>query len=206
MKWPQLLACLAFTLASACVPGRPVSLAATPSPSIATGTPAATSTIVQQVIAAPTRPTETPTATMTPHPEAEMRVLQLIAQQSCGLGYPPPRLEKQGALYILGCTLAAGHFTSITIQRFDNSTQALALFGDSLKGHPIQDWNGYPISAWQEPFQPSWGTNRILIWQAERWLIQITSFDDTHYQIALDPAQAAESLRQLAIQQGLLSQ
>lgn len=207
-SWATLIA---ITLLSACT------FIAPTSPTVPSVTEAATSA-TRTVIAAPTAarsPTQvaliitpplTPTATITLSPEKEMAVLQQTAQSLCTVPYPPPRITTQGAVYALNCTLAAGHSTTATIQRFDSAAEAQTAFSTAAKSHPAQDLYGYPVAAWEEPYPGlAEAKNRILVWKADRWLIRITSFDDTHFRIALEPRKVAETIHQFAVQQGLFS-
>jgi hypothetical protein len=47
--------------------------------------------------------------------------------------------------------------------------------------------------------------HRYHVWQAERWLVTVHSFDDTHYAIAPVPLDVSNIVYRLALENGLFA-
>ena len=196
---------IAVTVLSACVSGTPGS----PTLSVALQSTLEASSTVPTGETSNQTPASSGTSAATAT-EKEMLVLEQAAQLLCPSPQPnpfsSPQLVAEGNLYRLSCIFAAGHATNVSIERFSSPAEAQTAFRAAMLDHVSQDYHGYPASAWDQPSASAPdGKERIWIWQADRWLIQIRSFDDTAYTTALDPGQAAEVLRGIAIERGLLS-
>ncbi len=200
-----LITLLAAMILPACVSGAPIS---------------PTSFVLRQAtlqslptVSTPETSNLTPTSSLTsaaPTTDKEMVVLQQSAQLLCPSPQPnpfsSPQLVADGNVYRLSCIFAAGHDTNVSIERFESQAETQTAFRAATLDHISQDYHGYPASAWDQPSSaaPN-GKERIWIWQADQWLIQIKSFDDTAYLIALNPGEVAEVLRRIAAEQGLFS-
>jgi hypothetical protein len=137
-------------------------------------------------------------------------VLEQVAEALCPISEPspygPPQVTAAGGVYQFSCVPAAGHSTLIVLQRLGSEAEAQAAFRVKAEGYESQDFHGGPMSAWELPhLSTADGKRRFLIWQAEAWLITIQSEDDTHFQIALDPAEAAERIYAFAQDVSLFS-
>ncbi len=157
----------------------------------------------------PPAPTRTPTGWPSPAPfppptttpvftETEMLVLQRVADALCcgsGLVCNQHYFIKD-TFYGFACFVAGGHYTGIQIQRFPSEAQAGAAFDALRKDNPIQRFHGYQAVVWQYDQNPDNRgfpmRHRHHAWQADRWLIDSSSFDDTHYVIAPDPQSVSE--------------
>jgi hypothetical protein len=155
--------------------------------------------------------TATPVVTATPIPkDAAETVLRQSAQLVCPLSGPGephvPKVAAHDAAYSFVCIAAAGHETSVRIERFANPVEAQAAFNSARKDNPIQNFHGFSLAVWQDQY-PSFpdGRNeyRIWAWQADRWLIYVRAFDDTHFLIAPDPQEVSETIYQVAIEHAL---
>jgi hypothetical protein len=64
------------------------------------------------------------------------------------------------------------------------------------------------MARWEEGGQgmPEGSVGRVMIWQADRWVIVIRSDDDTHFRIAYEPMDVAEMLYDSALEYGMLSE
>ena len=138
-------------------------------------------------------PTTTPVFT-----ETEMLVLQRVADALCCASWQPCNQNYfvKDTLYGFGCFVAAGHHTGVQIQRFPSEAQAGAALDALRKDNPIQSFHGYQAVVWQydqNPDNPGFPMrHRHHAWQAGCWLIDSSSFDDTHYVIAPDPQSVSE--------------
>ena len=134
-----------------------------------------------------------------------MAVLQAVAQTACQApSGAPPQVTAEGATYTLACVFAAGHSTSVRIQRFGSAGEAQAAFRDATKDHPTQDFHGQVAATWEEQaFETPTAKRRLFVWQIDRWFCRVESFDDTAYPMALEPGKVAEVVYQAAMQQGL---
>jgi len=182
-------------------------------PACVSGTPPAPTSALPLTVSARETSEPTPTSSLTSVAtvgDKEMLVLQQAAQLLCPSPQPnpfsSPQLVAEGNVYRLSCIFAAGHATSVTMERFKSQAEAQTAFRAATQDHISQDYHGYPASAWDQPSSATPdGKERIWIWQAGQWLIQIESFDDTAYAMALNPSEVAEVLRQIAAEQGLFS-
>jgi hypothetical protein len=63
----------------------------------------------------------------------------------------------------------------------------------------VTEFHGFPLLMWEED-HPSFPGGRkesqIWLWQAGQWLIEIYTFDDTHFEIAPDPETVADAIYQ----------
>lgn len=133
-------------------------------------------------------------------------MLHQSAQLVCPLSGPGephvPEIYVHGAVYGFVCIPAAGHDTSVRIEQFADQIEAQAAFNSTREDNPIQDSHGFPLCVWQEQ-HPSFPDGRkeyrIWVWQADRWLIHVRAFDDTHFLIAPDPQKVSEAIYQVAI-------
>ena len=169
---------------------------------------AVTTTPSPEIAAAPTTaPVETVPA------EVEALVLGQVAQ-AMGWDAPSgvyPRLElvAEGNTYRLACVVAAGHSVDIRIQRFQSRDEAQDAFEAAREGHPIQGFYEVQATAWhrdERPDNPAMPMrHRYHLWQAERWLVTVHSFDDTHFAIAPAPRDVSEVVYQAALEKGLFA-
>jgi hypothetical protein len=148
-------------------------------------------------------PLTTPTA---PGVEKEKAVLEQTAQSVCNIApgspFGPPQISVKGQVSQLSCVFAAGHSTDASIERFasaNDAQKAFALLVEDRAGTPFHD---YAAARWDERAAQ---VNRYFVWQAERWVFKVHSFDDTASASAPDPAKVAETIYQSAKQVGLLS-
>jgi hypothetical protein len=182
------LGCLVLVIGIAVVV-RPVALRATPTP-----IPAASRLPARSIT-----PTATPVFTQT-----EMLVLLQVAQRvCCKSSYPCGRgLYARETGYSLSCWVAAGHSSSVEIQRFPDRAAAHAAFEKARGNNPVERFHSYPATAWQYDENPTPGglpmRHRQHAWQADRWLIIAGAFDDTHFAIAPEPKEVSEIVYQEA--------
>ncbi len=155
---------------------------------------------------APAAPTPTAAVATTPIAEKETAVLEQTAQSVCtiapGSPFGPPQVSVKGQVYQLSCVFAAGHSTDASIERLasaKDAQKAFALFVQDRAGTAFHD---YAAARWDERGAQ---VHRYFVWQAERWVIKVHSFDDTASASAPDPAKVAETIYQSAKQVGLLS-
>ena len=150
-------------------------------------------------------------ATPTPSDPVEM-VLQQSAARACpssGPGEPHvPEVAVYDGAYRFVCIAATGHETSVRVTQFTNQLGARAAFDSTRAGNSIQDFHGFPLSAWQEQY-PSFPDGReeyrVWLWQADRWLISVRAFDDTHFIFAPDPQTVSEVIYLVATEHALIS-
>jgi hypothetical protein len=138
-------------------------------------------------------------------PILEIAVLEQVARATC-----PSRailkIEQQDTTFNCWCAPAAGHSTSISIERFADPASAQLAFGDGAGEHTPQDFHGYPAALWDYPYpDPPQATDRFWLWQAERWVFTVHSFDDTHSMTAPQVDEVSEALYQASVQLGLVS-
>jgi hypothetical protein len=207
--------------------GTTVTVTLIPKPTVRSAdafTPEPMDTSIPELTVTPTlAPTNTfppePTHTLTVTPEltttpisrdvAEI-VLQQSAQFVCPLSGPGephvPEVYVHGAVCGFVCIPATGHDTSVRIEQFAGQIEAQAAFNSTRGDNPIQDFHGFPLCVWQEQ-HPSFPDGRkeyrIWVWQADRWLIHVRAFDDTHFLIAPDPQKVSEAIYQAAIEHAL---
>jgi hypothetical protein len=123
--------------------------------------------------------------------------------------FAEPGVSIDGAVHIYhyGCTAAAGHGTAIQIQRYASQAAAQAAFETKCEGRPIQPFHSYPACEQQfdenadNPQFPM--RHRFHVWLADRWLVVVEAFDDTHYAIAPEPAEVSEAVYRAAEASGL---
>jgi hypothetical protein len=98
--------------------------------------------------------------------------------------------------------VAAGHNIGVRIQRFLSQAEAQIAFDAVRQGKPIQEFHGYPAYEWQYDERPDESMlpmrHRSHGWQADRWLIVVKAFDDTHFVIAPAPLAVSEAVYQAA--------
>ncbi|HHH42175.1 MAG TPA: hypothetical protein ENK56_09265 [Chloroflexi bacterium] len=144
-------------------------------------------------------PEATATVTATSPSAEEIRLLERTSQAVC-TGNSPESLNPAGAILVDGssfsltCVYAAGHATRIRIERYEDPETALSAFQSSLGGRTVEDFHGHPSTAWERAFPGpgSEGRTRTFQWQAGRWIVQVTSSDDTAYPISRDPREVSD--------------
>jgi hypothetical protein len=121
--------------------------------------------------------------------------------------YERLELSVEGTAYRLTCVVAAGHSVDVRIQRFASPDGAQDAFEAAREEHPVHDFYGYPAAAWQRDARPDNPgmpmRHRYQIWQAERWLVTVHSFDDTHFALAPAPLDVSAAVHQAASEMGL---
>jgi hypothetical protein len=138
--------------------------------------------------------------------EKELAVLQQTLQAMCADPHFSPESGENGTDYWMRCEPSTGHITTVHIQRLDGPTEASAAFYMVVADYPVQDFHGYPSANWTQPDSNHPGmTYRYWVWQTDRWVVQIESFDDTSFLFALEPGEVAETLYQFAVQEELFS-
>ena len=150
-------------------------------------------------------------ATPTPTDPMEM-VLQQAAVRACPLSGPGephiPEVAVYETAYRFVCIAATGHETSVRFDRFAHQAEAKAAFDSTRADIPIQYFHGFPLSVWQEQYPSFPGGReeyRVWLWQADRWLVSVRAFDDTHFITAPDPQTVSEAIYQVAVEHGLFS-
>jgi hypothetical protein len=131
--------------------------------------------------------------------EKELAVLRQTLEVLCADPHFFPELGGNRANYWMRCWPSTGHSTSAHIQRLEGPAEASAAFYTAVTDHPVQDFHGYPSANWTQP-DPNYPgmTYRYWVWQTDRWVVQIESFDDTSFLFALEPGEVAETLYQFA--------
>jgi hypothetical protein len=136
----------------------------------------------------------------------EQQLLHEVARTLCNMPHPSFTFWLDDPTYSLSCVLGVGHGTHIAIQRFDDLAAAASAFEEEIAAiekadeHFIEPFHNYPAAGWLIKGMPTVGGQiRTLLWQADRWLVRISSSDDTHFIIALDPFEVAENLYDTAI-------
>lgn len=183
------LGCLILVIGIAAA-ARSVVLRATPTPIPAASQP----------------PARSITSTATPiFTQTEMFVLQQAAQRvCCGNSLPcNQQFYARETRYSFGCWAAAGHSVSVEIERLRDEAEARAAFEKARGNNPVERFHGYAAAVWQydeNPTNPGFPMrHRKHAWQADRWLIIASSFDDTHYAIAPEPKEVSEAVYQAAV-------
>ena len=166
---------------------------------------------------ATTTPTVEPASTIASPvlADTEMVVLQqatgeLHCSPHVGIfGQPGISIEGDIHTYYRGCTLAAGHGTAIRIQRYPLATDAKAAFKAKCDDQSLQSFHGFQACEWQfdeRPENPQMPLrHRYQVWVADRWLVIVEAFDDTHFAIAPDPEEVSEAVYRAAQAAGLFS-
>ena len=147
-------------------------------------------------------PAITPTVT-TVLTDTEVLVLQeAIRATQCSAIPNPGHVSVEGSTYRFDCMVAAGHNVEVRIQRFLSQAEAQIAFDSVRQGKPIQEFHGYPAYEWQYDERPDDSMlpmrHRSHGWQADRWLIVVKAFDDTHFAIAPAPLAVSEAVYQAA--------
>ncbi|MBI5877268.1 MAG: hypothetical protein HZB53_06440 [Chloroflexi bacterium] len=153
--------------------------------------------------AASVAPTGLPGGTATAVPP-ELVSLQVAAQELCAGLMIKPQITPADRGYDLSCAFAAGHSTSVRIQPFDRPGDAQAAFRAAAAGHDITELHGYPLAKWIQPdaaLQQMGAKYRRAVWQFGRWLISVSAFDDTHFEVAVGPDRFMETIYRAAVQQ-----
>lgn len=215
---PLLAFAIAALVLSACRHSTPQELQTARPPAITAlviePTPASTGeaepalTLLPTTVVAP--PTASPVVT-----DTEMLILQQAAQElGCSphnimFGEPHVWLDGTTSSFSHGCTAAAGHGTSMRIKRFSGQADAQTAFDAKREGNPTHRFHDYPAYEWQydeRPDTPAFPMrHRGHCWQAERWLVVVEAFDDTHYAIAPDPLKVSKTIYQAARAYGLFA-
>ena len=151
----------------------------------------------------------TPTPTSQDTAEAVMQQSAKLVCPLSGPGEPHvPEVAVHDAVYRFNCIAATGHDTSVRLEAFAGLVEAQAAFDSTREDNPVQDFHGFPLSAWQEQY-PSFPDGReevrIWVWQADRWLVSVRAFDDTHFVMAPDPQTVSEAIYQVATEHHLFT-
>lgn len=141
------------------------------------------------------------TATASP----ALLVMQAVAQELCYTpqANAPFKVVPSGRNAQVSCMLAAGHATGADLQAFDQLAESQSAFRAAAAGREVKDLHGFPFAQWSDAAVGFPGTNRRGVWQFGRWLIAVTSFDDTPYQSAIAPERFMETVFRIAVQQHL---
>lgn len=198
------LDCLILVIGIAVV-ARPAILHRTPAPHAAMYTPTARSATRSPILAASQQPARSITPTATPvFTQTEMLALQQAAQKvCCGDSLPcNQRFYAEETRYGFGCWVAAGHSASVEIQRLPDEAGARSAFEKARGNNPVERFHGHLAAVWQDdqnPDNPAFPMrHRQHAWQADRWLVVVIAFDDTHYAIAPEPQEVSEIVYQEA--------
>jgi hypothetical protein len=131
-----------------------------------------------------------------------IQVASQVFQESKVLG--GPSITVRGPAYSFFCGAAAGHSSGAKITRFPSQTEAQAAFNQAYEAS--QEFHGCPASQTQydENTEPGAIAMRHSshVWQADRWLIEVSAFGDTGIQIA-GVLRVSEQLYQAALASGL---
>jgi hypothetical protein len=167
--------------------------------------------------AATTTPTAEPASSIASPmlTDTEMVILQQTTEElNCAphvrvFGRPGVSIEGDVHTYYRGCTAAAGHGTAIRIQRYPRATDAKAAFKAKCEDQSLQPFHGFQACEWQfdeRPENPQMPLrHRYQAWVADRWLVIVEAFDDTHFVIAPEPEEVSEAVYQAAQAAGLFS-
>lgn len=167
-------------------------------------------------------PRHAPTATAEPvsgpaltptSPTVEEMLLQKIAERICPSPQKPDEIDPYERYFNTGdrvaiftCYPAAGHSITVTIRPFADPRKAQAGFEAARAPGSVEEVDGFPTSDWQE-HHPSFPGGRfeyrVRLLRAGAWLIEVRSFDDTHFLIAPDPREASEAILQVVREYGL---
>ena len=160
------------------------------------------------------RPARTPAAqatpgqSLTPASQAtEDRLLQQIAERICPYPSradaidPYERYFRTGErIHIFTCYPAAGHSITVTVRRFGDAAEAQAEFESAPAPGPASEPHGIPTSDWLEQ-HPSFPGGRfeyrVRLLRTGPFLIEIRSFDDTHFLIAPEPREVSDAVLQM---------
>jgi hypothetical protein len=145
--------------------------------------------------------------------DTEMAILQHAGEElNCSPHvsiFPEPgvSIEDTVHIYHYGCTAAAGHGTSVEIKRYASRADAQTAFETKREGRPSQPFHGYPACEWlfdENADNPQFPMrHRFHVWLADRWLVVVEAFDDTHFAIAPEPAEVSEAVYRAAKASGL---
>ena len=138
--------------------------------------------------------------------DLEPQVIQQVASQVCpansSLG--EPSITVSGPVYSFSCAVAAGHSAGAKITRFPSQTEAQAAFNQSYESS--QEFHGCPASQahYDERTEPGKipMSHSSHAWQVDRWLIEVSAFDDTGIEIA-GVLVVSEQIYQAALASGL---
>lgn len=173
------------------------------------------SRIAESMIKIPTAtptPIPTPFPTLTPHPidecpgfELEREILLRLAPQLS----PDPATGSLGGRFecrpdgvSVDVAPAAGHSNSFAITRYATRGDARAGLGSEGAANSIfRDSPAVHVSKTGTPMRES--LKESLTWQKSRWVFRATSFDDTHFGIALNVVAASERMYDAAVELGL---
>jgi hypothetical protein len=150
------------------------------------------------------------TVPVTPPPAEEIRVLEQASRAVCA-GTVPESLNPVGPIvdgpyFVLACVYAAGHATSIRIERYEDSEAALLVFQGGVEGRNVEDFHGYPSVEWESvfPVPGSEGRERVFQWQVGRWVVKVASSDDTAYRVSRDPREVSDIVYEEMVELGLV--
>lgn len=140
--------------------------------------------------------------------DIEEIVLQHTVEIICPSSDEPmvSQFFSMGVVYSIFCAPSPGHSTVVRMERFKNQDEAKAAFDTVRGGHPVQDFHGHLLSVWHEDHPSLPGRDdeyHIWLWQADRWMIKVSAFDDTDYLIAPTPPTVSEAIYRFATELNL---
>jgi hypothetical protein len=156
----------------------------------------------------------TPEPAVPPTPQAlEEKLLGEMAERICPTPDNADEIDPYERYFTTGegsysfvCYPAMGHSVTVTLRRFASEEGAEAGFQSAPGRGPVEELDRYPVSDWEEQY-PSFPDGRaeyrVRLLQVGRWLIEIRSFDDTHFLIAPDPREASVAVLQVFREYGL---
>ena len=159
-------------------------------------------------------PTPTHFPTLTPVPVQDCRGFELereiLLRLAPRLG-PDPATGSLGGTFecrpdgvSVGLASAARHSNSFSITRYDTEEQARTGLGrEGAANSTFRDSPAVHVSKTGSPMPQS--LQESLAWQKSRWVFKATSFDDTHFRIALNVFRASERMYDAASELGLFS-
>ena len=103
-------------------------------------------------------------------------------------------------MHIFTCYPAAGHSITVTVRRFGDAAEAQAVFESAPVPGPASEPHGIPTSDWLEQHPSSPGGRfeyRVRLLRTGPFLIEIRSFDDTHFLIAPEPREVSDAVLQM---------
>lgn len=154
--------------------------------------------------------------TVKPEPvEVATAVLQEIAPHVC----PVPdvyadktelyhQFHSQDNTTQFECIAAAGHMTYTTLIWYDSQTEADVAFEARRGENLVTEFHESPLLMWKADdtsFPGGHKEHQFWLWQAGQWLIEIHSFDDTHFAIAPSPETVADTLYRIGQEHDLFA-
>ncbi len=151
------------------------------------------------------QPTQNPTQPEDPELTVLWKVEGALCPPAGQNPYAAPEIHHADDYYTLTCLISAGHATTVRIDRYKNKSEANKTYEALASGHTRLNFHDLPSATWGEqiPDIPN-SLHRILVWQSERWLFRIESFDDTPSLQAADPWDTSELVYKAAKSQGMI--